>query len=117
MIEGLTARHARRVDAQLGGRARSVVLDQDVALPGEVEEELATIRRREVDAQAALVAVDGHVRGALVLGLDLHRAPLRVAARRLDLEDVGTEVGQHHRAVRPGEQLAEVEDADPGERQ
>ena len=55
--------------------------------------------------------------GPSSVGLDLHGAPLGVAGRRLDLEDVGSEVGQHHRAVRPGEQLAEVEDADPGERQ
>ena len=39
-----------------------------------------------------------------------------VTADRFHLDDVGTEVGHHHRAERPGQELAEVEHADAFER-
>jgi hypothetical protein len=35
----------------------------------------------------------------------------------LDLDDVGPEVGEHHRAVRAGEHPGQVDDADAGERE
>ena len=38
------------------------------------------------------------------------REARHLAAGRLDLDDVGAEVGEQHRAVRPGERLREVDD-------
>ena len=40
----------------------------------------------------------------------------QVAGRGLDLEDVGSEIGQQHRGVRAGEGVGEIDDADAGER-
>ena len=53
---------------------------------------------------------------ALKLGLSVpdgaRHLPGGVAGRRLDLDDVGAEIGEHHRAERPGHHLRDVEDAE-----
>src|SRR6478672_5948400 len=75
----------------------------------------------EVDPDAALVAVDREVvgRGPRAVGVaaDPRRPPTarRVALGRLELDHVGAEVAQEHRAVRPGEDRRAVDDAQAGE--
>ena len=78
----------------------------------------------EVEPDAALVPVDRQVvgRGPGLAGrrgrADPRRAPAarRVAVGRLDLDDVGAEVGQQHRAVRPGQDRRAIDDAQAGQR-
>jgi hypothetical protein len=54
---------------------------------------------------------------ALKLGADRARhLPRRVAGGRLDLDDVGAEIGEHHRAERPGHHLRDVEHLETVER-
>src|SRR6266850_4471250 len=64
----------------------------------------------EIDRDAALVAV---------LGVELHRhiAAAGIAARLLDLDHLGAEVGEDRRGERPRHEHREVDDADAGERQ
>src|SRR3546814_4072651 len=45
------------------------------------------------------------------------QSPGVVAPDRLDLYDVGAEVGQHHAGGRPHDHMSEFDDPDPGERQ
>ena len=99
-----------------------VVLDQHVRRAEEAPQDLAPGVGLEVDTDRALVPVDGEevgggarARGSVT---DPRRspAPRRVAVGRLDLDHVRAEVGEQHRAVRPGEDRRAVGDPDPGER-
>jgi hypothetical protein len=66
----------------------------------------------QVDGDAALVAVDrGEAQGHAVLAI-AEVAHVIAAARSLHLDDVGAEVGEHHRAVGAGDDPGQVEDAD-----
>src|SRR6266446_1909374 len=70
----------------------------------------------QVERDALLVAVereegDRHaVRGRVAV------AALVAAARRLDLDHLGTQVGEDRGAERPRQEAGQVEDADAGER-
>jgi hypothetical protein len=83
------------VEAQTFGPAGFPALDEHVGAPGE-RHQLVTVRVvLEVEHHAALSAVvDGH-RGRRV-------ASTRIAARRLDPDDVGAEVGEESRGLRAG---------------
>src|SRR5712692_10203367 len=71
----------------------------------------------QVDRDAALVAIDrGEAQAHAVLAL-AEVAHVVAAAGPLDLDDVGAEVGEHHRAVGPGDDAREVEDANAVEHQ
>ena len=64
-------------------------------------------------AQRALAAVDRQVVGRLAAGEGRPPGARLVAAlRALDLDHVRAEVGEHHRAVGPGEHAREVDHAD-----
>jgi len=72
----------------------------------------------QVDRDRALVAVDLQEVGALTG--DEWRAPVAAAvaaSRPLDLDHVRAEVGEHHGAERPGQDLGQVEHPDVGEGQ
>src|SRR6202000_3069931 len=62
----------------------------------------------QVDADAALAAVEAGEIGIPDL-------PRDVAAQWFDLDDLGTEIGQHHRGVWPGQNVTDLEDPDAGE--
>ena len=95
--------------------AGAVVLDEHVARAGQADRELHAPRRRQVDADVALAGVLLHEvrRQPVDAGAGVAR---EVTVGRLELDHVGAEVGQHPRAVRPGEDAREVEDADAGQR-
>ena len=68
----------------------------------------------EVDHDAALVAIElREHRAQLALEGRPHHAR-RVTAWRLDLDHVGAEVAENHRAHRTGDDRGEVEHGDPG---
>ena len=77
----------------------------------------------EVEPDAALVAVDRQVVGGGPRPVGRRRsdprrppAARRVTLGRLDLDDVGAEVAEEHRAVRPGQDGRAVDDPQAGER-
>ena len=120
---GDAAGHQSRVArAQRGGveaepvhHAGPEALEDDVRARHQLEEQLATARCLEVEAQRALVAVDGgeHRRAALVQRR--HPAHVVAAVEVLDLDDVGAEAGEDHGGERTGQKTAEVEDAHTAE--
>ena len=99
------------------GDSRPEVLDDDVGAPGEASKRLLRLRAREVERDAPLAPVDREEIGGLASHVGrAPRARLVTVARSLDLDHVGAEVGEQHRAVRPREDAREVEHADAVER-
>ena len=108
-------------EAQAVEHAGAEVLDQHVAVPDQAGERLAAVVALEVEGDRLLVAVAGQEvrRLAVVLRADERRAPAAgvvTGAGRLDLDDAGAEVAEHHRGVRAGERPRQVDDDDPGQR-
>ena len=97
------------VEAKAGEATHSEVLDEDVGICEEPPQDRHPVRRLEVQAKRAFVAVDGQVVGRRPCP-DIGRADprgtpaaRRIAFRRFDLDDVSAEVAQKHRAIRAGE--------------
>ena len=92
------------------------VLDHHVRGRAQLERQRPALLVGEVERAAALAAVDRQVVGGLACGE--RRAPaarLVAALRALHLHHVRAEVGQHHRAVGPGEHAREVRHPDAPE--
>ena len=92
-------------------------LDDRVGAGGEAEERGGALRAAEVEGDGALVPLHGVERAGLLARDRREPAQPVAAVARLDLHDVRAEVGEDHRREGPGEEAAEVEDADAGERQ
>jgi hypothetical protein len=91
----------------VGDADRHVVVD-DVGLLDQLARDVDALRVLEVERDVALAALATHER----LVDEAHA----VAGERLDLDDVGAEVADDHRAERPREVLAEVDEHDALER-
>ena len=96
-------------DTQLVHDAGAVVLDDDVSLLDHLEEELFALLRLQVQGDALLAAVDVGIVHAVVVLLRAHGAGVVALARHLDLDDVCAVVGEHHRAVRTGQNAGQVQ--------
>ena len=102
--------------------ARPKVLDEDVRTGQEPPQDRCTLCLAKVEPDAPLRSVHSQVirsgPGAFRLVADPRRPPAarRVALGRLDLHDVGAEIGEEHRAVGPGEDGGTVDDTQAGER-
>ena len=93
------------------------VLDDDVGAQRESPHDVLAAGIAQVDRDAALAAVHAHeVRRLAAREGRAPGAGLVALAGPLDLDDLGAEVGQQHRAVRPRQHAGQVEDADAGER-
>ena len=97
-------------EAEAGHDAGTIVLDYDVRRPRQPFEDGAALAGLQVERDASLAAVDGVEAGAVEAGRPRH-LPRRVAGGRLDLDHVGAEIGEQHRAERAGHHLRGVEDA------
>src|SRR3989442_2723315 len=102
--------HGSVADSQPVRHAGQEVLDDDVGAPGQLEHDARALGLLKVGGQRPLVAVDGREDGAHA-GTAAPVAQIVAAPRPLDLDDVGAEVAQEHRAVGPGDDAREVEDA------
>ena len=95
--------------------ARTEVLDDHVGAVDEAQKGVPAAGVLEVDDDAAFAPVDaGEVcaaRLAVASGEERAVAPGLIAPGLLDLHDVCAEVGEGHRAVGPGENPGEVDDA------
>ena len=103
-------------ETELVHRPRSEVLEQHVALLRQLPEDLAPLRRLEVQGDALLAPVHRHeVRR---LAPDERRPAARVIALAglLDLDHLGAHVAEHHRAEGAREDAGEVEHANASQR-
>jgi hypothetical protein len=104
--------HARVVEAEPPEQARPEVLDQDIGPADQPPRHIPAGQRRRIQGKAALVAaIVGEEPGCGAL-----EGPGAITLGWLDLDDVGTEVGQDEAAGRPHHHLAEFDDAHPRER-
>ena len=117
--------HVLVVDPQRVDGRDAEVREEHVALLDDAVEELTALGRLELEADAALLRVEGVVAGEHVAARepDVGRRPCghtrahRGAARaRLDLDHVGAEVGEVAPGERPGDRHAALDDAYPFER-
>ena len=105
-----------RVEAEALAGVGQEVLDHNVRAGRQPLSNAHAVRVLEVDRNGAFVAV--HLQEVGALARDERRPPLTAAvaaAGPLDLDHVGAQVGQHHRAVRPGQDLGQVKHPDVGE--
>ena len=113
---GVDAAERVPAEAQALDRARPEVLDEDVGPTEHPLEEGAPARGFQIEGDAALVGVEEQEEPRVRVGPLRERAAARLAARRLDLDDVRAEPREHLGAARPRLVLREVEDDDPVER-
>ncbi len=98
--------------AQLVDGAGPEVLGHDIDLRRQPQEQFPAFRLFQIEAQASLVAVLGHELSAFAVGENgAEVAGIVTAADLLDLDDVGTEIGQHHVPDRSGSHDRQFEDA------
>ena len=89
------------------GEHRAQVVDEYVGLPDQVEEDPPAVRVAQVEGDRPLALVHDHVGD----GVD----PVGVAGQRLDLDHVGTVVGENGAGEGPGQEGAQVDDPQPGQ--
>ena len=103
-------------DAEPLGRADAVVLDEDVARPDKIEDGGETVRMLEVERDRALVPVEAE-EGRRLAADPERPEPVRpvvlAGARRLELDDVCSEIAEAHPADRPCQHLRGIDNADP----
>jgi hypothetical protein len=109
-------RQIDRVEVERGQIARRARLEKDVGVGQQREQPVTTRRRREVDGDAALVAVAVREPQARAVGCERWPLPRRCTARRLDSHHVGAQVAQHPSGERTP-LVGEVDDAHSRERQ
>ena len=96
--------HSLVVEPQPRCAAGAKVLDHDVGACAQLERELTTIRILQIQGDAALAAVDREEVGGLASReRRAPRARLVSAGGVLDLDDIGSQVGERHRRVGAGE--------------
>ena len=112
---GVAGGDAVVVQAETGQPAGLEVLDEDVRPVGQLAGYRVVALVGQVQGDRPLVAVDPEEVRADVAAQGWHPLPGVVAGRALDLDNVGAEVGQHHRRVRPGQHPGEVGDQEAGQ--
>ena len=109
----------RRRAPEPGHHARAEVLPDDIRHPAQVVEHVAALGGLEIQRDALLVPVDRQEVGAVAVGAQEGRphGPHGVTSPRvLDLDDLGPEIGEQHRAIRTGEHPRQVEHSDAVEK-
>ena len=105
--------HRVPAHAQLVHGAGAEIFDQDVGATDHVQGDRPSRVGLQVQADAALVAVEVAEETA---GEAAQAAGVIAMRRRLDLDDVGAKVGQHDAAGRPHDGMGKFEDGDAVER-
>ena len=124
-VTGNAAEHQSRIDArqrlvaeaQLVHHAGAEALDQDVGGLHQFLERSLAVRVLEIEAQATLVAVHHLVQVAGVAPHRTERAGVVARAGVLDLDDIGTIVGEMLGGERAGQQASQIKHADTRQRQ
>ena len=103
-------------ETELPDRARPEIGDERVGARDDPMEIGAAGGGGEIERDALLAAVEAREIG--VVRPDAMRADVArdVAFGRLDLDHLGAEIGEHQAAIRPGQHVADLDDANAGER-
>src|SRR5436309_1426891 len=104
------------VEAQLFHQAGREILHDDVRSLDHPEEQRAATGILQIDRHAALVGIEDEEEHRVEARHLRPVAPRLLAARRLDLDDVGPEPAEELGAGRAGFELGEVEDPDAAQR-
>lgn len=111
------ARAAQRLRAEAEARqlARPEVLHHRVAFRGETKHDVLRLRVLQIDGNTALVAAVLRPPGRIAVDMG---APLpdRIAGRRFDLDHVGAQIAEQPRTERRGDEMADFQNAQAGER-
>src|SRR5581483_6799137 len=96
-------------------RSRPIGFQQHVGLCCELADDLDCLRSFKVERQRPLVAIERRETDAFPVA-DRRCGPRHVAARWLDLNDVGAHVGEQRAAQWAGDEVRQLDDANSGER-
>ncbi len=88
------------------------VLDEHVGFLRQTPQDLLPAGILQVERDALLPAVDAHEIGAFRTDKRAEGPGVVALPRPLNLDHLGAEIGEHHRAERAGEDAGEVEDAE-----
>ena len=102
------------VQAESGHHPRAIILHHHISLSGECPHDIPGAAIFEIEHDTALVPVDRPIAGTLH-PLPFAHTPSSIAAGRLDLDDIGSQVSKQHGAKRPGHDLGKFQDANSGE--
>ena len=103
--------------APLLQRAGPEVLDDDVGALDEIEEEVAARGLAQIERDGFLVAGVHRPEEVMAVEFGLSPGAQRVGrSRRLDLDDLGAHVAEQPARERPGDQRADLDDADAVQR-
>src|SRR4029079_13323937 len=110
-----------RIQPELGESADLEILDQDVALSAELSDKFGALGPRKIDGGRFFAAIAAEEIGRdpfVTLAVPWRTPKARVVARSgaLDLDYLGSQVGEQLCAPGPGKHAAEVEDLDSFER-
>ena len=100
--------------AESGHHSRTIILHHRVSLSHQCPGNILGTTVFEIEHNTALVPVDRPI-AATLHPLPLPHAPGSIAARRLDLNNIGPQVPKKHGAKRPGHHLGKFQDADSRE--
>ena len=114
---------ARIVEPVFGEAAGLEILDHDIGLGGHAPDDLAPLGTLEIERERALAAIAGMEVGGVepfaVLARQKGRAPsarIVAGAGALDLDDVGSQIGQRLAGPGPGQDAGQFQHFQPGER-
>src|SRR5262249_45639102 len=120
---GIARRKHLVADTQALGDTGAELLDHDVGALRQAQENLASRRALEIKPDRFLVAPQRVVYAeaawtpfGLARGRGLVGTPTGGRAGLLDLDNVGAEVAENHRAMRAGRKLGQIDDFDSAER-
>ena len=111
MRRGVRRREQRVVEIQPREHRRSKARDEHIGGEHELEERLTATRLLEVQCDAALAPIGAEEDGTGAV-IVLAESAKGIAGRRFDLDDVRTEVAQHHGAEGDGHEARELDHSD-----
>ena len=114
---GLSRATGRGIEAKPRQRLRTNIRDQHVTAGEDGQQRLARLRQFQVKTDRAFAAVEMQVFARHLSGRRwTAQGAKQVAARRLDLDDLRSEIGEPQRRSRADDDAGKIKDLDAGQR-